>query len=90
MHMKTTKLAIVVLTWVGLCASAAYLEYRLLLNVGIAFAAFATASGVGVLLGALCVAPKAYEDEDGFHIEPRRRHIGHSRRVPALTAHPAV
>jgi hypothetical protein len=67
--MNKAKLLILIFAWVGLCASAAYFEYWLLLHLGIAFAAFTTTSGLAVWLGALWAAPKGYENESGFHIE---------------------
>ena len=80
MHMMTTKLVIIVLTLVVLCASAAYVEYGLLLRLGIAFALFATTSGLAVLLGALRTAPEGWEDAGGFH----------TKRAPAKSARSAV
>ena len=88
--MKTTKLMIVVLTWIGLCVSAAYLEYRLLLSLGMAFGAFAILSGLAVLLGGLGAAPIGYEDEHGFHIKSASRRTRRARRIFAFGAHSAA
>ena len=66
-----------------LCVSALWAEYNLGMRVGIIFS-IATASVLLAVVGALVRAPEGYENENGFHIRPRRRQA-RLRQVPAIS-----
>ena len=55
------------------CAAIVFVEYRMLLLFGAAFAAFATATALAVISGALYRAPEGDERADGLHIRQRNR-----------------
>jgi hypothetical protein len=72
--MQEAKPVIAFIFLAALCASAACVEYDLVMRFGTLFSAF----GLFVLLSTLLRAPEGYEDENGFHIvvQPARaRHI---------------
>ena len=50
-----------------------FLEYRMLLFFGAAFIAFAAASVLAVISGALYIAPEGAERADGLHIRQCNR-----------------
>jgi hypothetical protein len=55
------------------CAGTVFLEYKMLLLFGAAFVAFAAASALAVISGALYRAPEGDERADGLHIRQRNR-----------------
>ena len=67
------KLMIAFISLVVFCASAVWVEYKLVLHFGILFSLFASMSVSVGLLGALLRAPEGYEDAHGFHVRARRR-----------------
>jgi hypothetical protein len=68
--MKKPKLMIAFIFLVLL--SALWAEYNLGIRFGIILS-IATASVLLAVVGALLRAPEGYENENGFHIRPRRR-----------------
>jgi hypothetical protein len=55
------------------CAGTIFLEYKMLLFFGAAFVAFAAASALAVISGALYRAPEGDERADGLHTRQRNR-----------------
>jgi hypothetical protein len=66
------KLIIAFISLIVFCASAVWVEYKLILYFGILFSLFASMSVSVGLLGALLRVPEGYEDAHGFHVRVRR------------------
>ena len=79
--MKTTKLIIAFLALVVFCASAVWVEYKLVLQLGILFSLFASMSASIGLFAAMLRAPEGYEAADGFHVRAGRGQMSRARRA---------
>ena len=81
------KLIIAFISLIVFCASAVWVEYKLVLYFGILFTLFASTSVSIGLFGGLLRAPEAYEDAHGFHVRARRGKMNRPRhaRLAQLT-----
>ena len=73
------KRIIALISLVVLCASAVWVEYKLVLYFGILCSLFATLSVAIGLLGGLLRAPEGYEGAHGFNVRVRRGEASRAR-----------
>jgi hypothetical protein len=82
--MKTMKLIMGSMCLAVFCASAAWVEYKIVSSLGSGLSLFALTSMSAAILVALRRAPKGYENADGFHARARKRRsdtVRHGQRT---------
>ena len=80
--MKTLKLIWGSVCLALFCASAAWVEYKIVSSVGSGLSLFALTSMSAAVLVALLRAPEGYENADGFYAPKRRSHmVRHGERT---------
>jgi hypothetical protein len=82
--MKKAKSVIGFIFLVGVCVTFLWAEYYLAIRFAIMFS-IASIFGLLVLLGTLLRAPEGYENENGFHVNARRKQARRPRHILAMS-----